>query len=235
MRTARFGSLLRPILTRWRERGERAGVSTVPARCAVPMLARIIAILALVDVRGCRCRRTLARSPRGVGRMRPEFIGNKFDCMKGAVLGALREKELLQGLVVDAMARPPLSCWKDDVDRYAEYLRLGGTHQIAKHNVQWGTGKRQQYFAELDRYSGRNLFLDPDVGVATGSRRGQSTSAPPRPAASCRTRISLPCTSTVPGGKRSNSGCRPSCKRYRDACRASSALPTWSRTPAYSS
>lgn len=99
--------------------------------------------------------------------MRLDLIGNKFDCMKGAVFSALQEKELLQGLVVDAMARPP-SCWTGkDFRRYTRYLRLGRAHQIAKHNVQWGTGKRRQYFAELDRYSGRDFFLDPDVGVAT--------------------------------------------------------------------
>ena len=100
-----------------------------------------------------------------------KLIGNKFDCMKGAVFGALQQEELLQGLVVDAMARPA-SCWTDkDFKRYIGHLRLDETHQIAKHNVPWGTGKRRQYFAELDRYSGRDFFLDPDVGVAT-SRAG---------------------------------------------------------------
>ena len=101
-----------------------------------------------------------------------ELIGNKFDCMKGAVLGALQEKELLQGLIVDPMARPPLSCWKADVDRYAEYLRVDA-HQIAEHKVPWGTGKRRRYFAELDGHSDRDFFLDPDVGVATGEARPQ--------------------------------------------------------------
>ncbi len=104
--------------------------------------------------------------------MQPDLIGNKLDRMKGAVLGALREKELLQGLVVDPMARPPISCWKADVKRYAKYLRVDA-HQIAEHDVPWGTRERQRYFAELDGHSGRDFFLDPDVGVATGEARPQ--------------------------------------------------------------
>ena len=109
--------------------------------------------------------------------MQREHIGNKFDCMKGAVFGALQEEELLQGLIVDPMARPA-SCWTAErLDEYAQHLRLDGAHQVAKHDVSWGTGKRhqycQQYFAELDRYSGRDFFLDPDVGVATSRARPQ--------------------------------------------------------------
>ena len=102
--------------------------------------------------------------------MQREHIGNELDRMKGAVLGALQEKELLQGLVVDPMARDA-SCWTaEHLNQYAESLRLDGTHRIAKHDVPWGAGKRQPYFAELDCHSGRDLFLDPDAGVATGSK-----------------------------------------------------------------
>ena len=106
--------------------------------------------------------------------MQPDLIGNKLDRMKGAVLGALREKELLQGLVVDPMARPPLPYWTDEhLNQYVRCLRLGGTHQIAKHDVPWDTGERQSYFAELDCYSDRDFFLDPDVGIATSDARRQ--------------------------------------------------------------
>ena len=102
--------------------------------------------------------------------MQLEHIGNELDRMKGAVLGELLEKELLQSLVVDPMARPA-SCWTaEHLNQYAESLRLDGTHQIAKHGVQWGTRKREPYFAELDCHSGRDFFLDPDAGVATGKK-----------------------------------------------------------------
>ena len=105
--------------------------------------------------------------------MQLKHIGNEFDDMKGAVLGEFQEKELLRDLIVDPMARPA-ACWTAEHFRcYAQSLRLDGTHQIAKHGVQWGTGKRQRYFAELTCYSGRDFFLDPDVGVATSEARPQ--------------------------------------------------------------
>ena len=100
--------------------------------------------------------------------MQRKHIGNELDCMKGAVLGALQEKELLQGLVVDPMARDA-ACWTaEHLNQYIQCLRLGRAHRIAQHDVQWGTGRREAYFAELDCYSGSDFFLDPDAGVATG-------------------------------------------------------------------
>ena len=100
--------------------------------------------------------------------MQLKHLGNELDCMKGAVLGKLRQAELLQGLVVEPMARPGV-CWTDEHFRqYAQHLRLGGPEQLAKHNLQWDAAKRTSYFVELDCYSGRDFFLDPDAGVATG-------------------------------------------------------------------
>lgn len=99
--------------------------------------------------------------------MRLEHLGDESQRSKGAVLGALRQGEVLQCLVVDPMAQPA-SGWTDRHFRqYAQLLRLGGRHELAKHNVHWGTGERKPYFAELDCYSGRDCFLDPDTGVAT--------------------------------------------------------------------
>lgn len=102
--------------------------------------------------------------------MQRKHIGNELDCMKGAVLGALQEKELLQGLVVDPMAEDASFWTAEDLNQYVRCLRLGRAHRIAQHDVQWGTRKRDAYFAELDRYSGRDFFLDPVAGVATGSK-----------------------------------------------------------------
>ena len=100
--------------------------------------------------------------------MQRKHIGNELDRMKGAVLGALQEKELLQGLVVDPMAGDASFWTAEHLNQYVRCLRLSRAHRIAQHDVQWGTRKRDAYFAELDRYSGRNFFLDPDAGVATG-------------------------------------------------------------------
>ena len=96
-----------------------------------------------------------------------EHIGNEIDHWKGAVLGELQQKELLNDLVVDAMARYD-EPWTDrDLARYADVLRLRGPEQIARHEEPWGKGKRTPYFAELNRHASHDFFLDPDVGVAT--------------------------------------------------------------------
>ena len=105
--------------------------------------------------------------------MKLEHIGNEFDQMKGAVLGELQQKELLKGLVVDSMARYDKPWADSDLERYADSLCLRGREQIARHGKQWAyqkpwnTGKRNSYFAELNRHAGQDFFLDPDVGVTT--------------------------------------------------------------------
>ena len=99
--------------------------------------------------------------------MKREYIGNQFDQMKGEVLRELQQKELLDSLVVDSMVRSDKP-WADrDLALYAESLCLRGPEQIATHEEPWGEGKRDSYFAELNRHAGQDFFLDPDVGVAT--------------------------------------------------------------------
>ena len=101
--------------------------------------------------------------------MRLEYLGNEFDQMKGTVLGELQRKELLNGLVVDSMARYD-EPWADyDLVRYANILRLPGPEQIARHEEPWGKGRRTSYFAELNRQVCEDIFLDPDIGVTTSS------------------------------------------------------------------
>ena len=103
--------------------------------------------------------------------MQLEHVGNEFDRMKGAVLGELQQGGLLQGLVVDPMARPAAGWTAEHLRRYAQVLRLDGPGQVVTHNMQWGTGRRTPYFAELSCYSGRDFFLDPDAGIATSKAR----------------------------------------------------------------
>ena len=103
--------------------------------------------------------------------MKLDDLGNRFDGMKGAVLGELQRRTLLQGLVVDPMAGPASHWTAEHFGQYARSLRLDGPDHIAKHKVPWGTGKRTRYFAELDCYAGRDFFLDPDAGVATSEPR----------------------------------------------------------------
>ena len=101
--------------------------------------------------------------------MKREHIGNQFDQMKGAVLRELQQKELLNGLVVDSMARYD-EPWADyDLVRYANILRLPGPEQIARHEEPWGKARRTSYFAELNRQACEDIFLDPDIGVTTRS------------------------------------------------------------------
>ena len=100
--------------------------------------------------------------------MKLNDLGNEFDDMKRAVLGKLN-RELLQGLVVDPMADPTSRWAPGHFKKYAKNLHVDWPDQMAKHGIPWGTaGKRKQYFAELDCYSGRDFFLDPNAGVATG-------------------------------------------------------------------
>ena len=101
--------------------------------------------------------------------MKLEYLGNEFDRMKGAVLGELQQKGLLDGLVVDSMVRSDEQ-WADvDLAHYAKVLCLRGPEQIARHEQPWGKRKRIAYFAELNRHAGQDFFLDPDVGVATSN------------------------------------------------------------------
>lgn len=99
--------------------------------------------------------------------MQLEYLGNEFDRMKGVVLDLLQRGGLLEGLVVDPMARPASRWTAEHFGQYVRNLSLDGPHQLAEHNMSWDTGKRMPYFAELDFYAGSDFFLDPDAGVAT--------------------------------------------------------------------
>lgn len=106
--------------------------------------------------------------------MNCEHIGNEFDKFKGAVFCKLQRSGCIKGLVVEPMTRldPPYPPWAEkDWGKYAEILGVQDREQIAQHTEQWGTGRRQQYFTELDSYAGRDFFLDPDEGVATGKAK----------------------------------------------------------------
>lgn len=103
--------------------------------------------------------------------MKREHIGNEFDGFKGAVFCKLQRSGCIKGLVVEPMTRPDPPWTEKDWEKYAEILGVQDREQIAQHTEQWGTRRRQQYFAELDPYAGRDFFLDPDAGVATGKAK----------------------------------------------------------------
>ena len=107
--------------------------------------------------------------------MKRELIGNQFDKRKGEVLSELQRSECIKSLVVEPMTRPDPPWTERNWEKYAEILGVQYPKQIAQHTEQWGTGRRQQYFAELDTdtYAGRDFFLDPDAGVATSKARPQ--------------------------------------------------------------
>ena len=108
-------------------------------------------------------------------KVKREHIDNEFDKWKHAVLPKLQQSGCIKSLVVEPMTRPDPPWTEERWEKYAEILGVQYPKQIAQHTEQWGTGRRQQYFAELDTdtYAGRDFFLDPDAGVATSKARPQ--------------------------------------------------------------
>ena len=108
--------------------------------------------------------------------MEPQHIGDALDYWKGALLGSLSRRSLLSDLRVDRMTdevdiadQPviPDGQWTPlDRQLYAHLLQIT-TAQILEHSKPLVS--REEYFAEIPK-SG-DVFLDPDVGVATGRCR----------------------------------------------------------------
>jgi len=91
------------------------------------------------------------------------FLGDALDHWKGSIFESLQRGGILRHFAVDPMASD-LSQWTaEDFALYARLLRID-RGQILAHSQ--SLVDREAYFQEI-RHTG-DLFLDPDIGVATG-------------------------------------------------------------------
>jgi len=105
--------------------------------------------------------------------MNVEFLGDALDHWKGSLFRSLRRGDLLLDLAVEPMFSDA-GFWKASAVR--AYARLLGVpaERIVRHRR--GLGDRDAYFEEI--HHSRDLFLDPDTGVAVGARCDRKHVAP---------------------------------------------------------
>lgn len=95
--------------------------------------------------------------------MNLSFLGDALDHWKGSLFESLQKSRIVCEFAVDPMASD-LADWKpDDFAILAKLLRID-LSQIISHNH--SLDNRGAYFHEI-KHRG-DLFLDPDIGVATG-------------------------------------------------------------------
>lgn len=101
------------------------------------------------------------------------YLGDALDHWKGALFESMQQAGVLRAFAVDAMATD-LPAWRaEDFELFAKLLRVQRSQIIAH---QHALTNRSRYFEEI-AHAG-DLFLDPDTGVATGSRLTQKHIAP---------------------------------------------------------
>lgn len=101
-----------------------------------------------------------------------KYLGDALDHWKGSLFESLLHGRLLNGFCVDAMASDTDQWQIDDWSLLARLLRIQPA-QIVRHTTSI-VQDRRAYFAEID--SNRDLFLDPDTGLATGKVKGKNKS-----------------------------------------------------------
>lgn len=106
---------------------------------------------------------TVSANPIGVVDVNLAYLGDALDHWKGSLLGEVQQHRLLHDLTVDAMATDQPQWDDSDWQVYARLLRVH-RRQVLIH--QEDVRNPDAYFAEC-RTSG-DIFLDPDIGVATG-------------------------------------------------------------------
>lgn len=95
------------------------------------------------------------------------YLGDAFDHWKGSLFESLQQAELLNGFAVDPMATDSREWQTDDYELFARLLRIR-RDQFVSHRCSLAAD-RVGYFQEIE-HSG-DLFLDPDIGVATSNVR----------------------------------------------------------------
>lgn len=94
--------------------------------------------------------------------MNSSFLGDALDHWKGALFSFLLQEDALDDLVADPMLTDP-EAWKpDDFRLYARLLNLPGDRVLAHSR---SLRDRAAYFREIGHAG--DIFLDPDVGIAT--------------------------------------------------------------------
>ena len=99
--------------------------------------------------------------------MNSSYLGDALDHWKGALFSYLLEEKALNDLAADPMLTDPDAWMLDDYRLYARLLNLPGD-KVLVHSR--SLRDRGAYFGEI-MHAG-DIFLDPDVGIAThGVRR----------------------------------------------------------------
>lgn len=102
--------------------------------------------------------------------MNLSHLGDTLDHWKGSLLERLQKAKLLTDLAVDPMATDARSWTTTDRQLYATLLRIAPA-QVLQHQARLSTD-RQGYFGEITHAT--DLFLDPDIGIATRGVRDAS-------------------------------------------------------------
>lgn len=93
------------------------------------------------------------------------FLGDALDHWKGSLFESLDRAGVIHNFAVDPMASD-LAVWQPgDFSLFAQLLRIDRS-QIVVHQAD--LSDRRRYFGEITHPG--DLFLDPDTGVATGTR-----------------------------------------------------------------
>jgi len=91
------------------------------------------------------------------------FLGDALDHWKGSLFESLQQAGVLRNFAVDAMASDWPAWQPEDVSLFSRLLKIDES-QLIKHSV--GLATREPYFDDI-QHTG-DVFLDPDIGVATG-------------------------------------------------------------------
>jgi hypothetical protein len=102
--------------------------------------------------------------------MNSAYLGDALDHWKGALFSYLGGRHLLGDLAADPMLTDPDKWYHADFAIYARLLRIPKS-RVIQHTISI-TQNRSAYFEEISHRG--DIFLDPDVGIATSRVRNQS-------------------------------------------------------------
>lgn len=95
--------------------------------------------------------------------MNLQFLGDALDHWKGALFGWLLTNRVLRDFAVEPMFTDQPLWRSEDLLTYSRLLKVTPSQIITHHE---SLQNRAVYFAEISHRG--DLFLDPDIGIATG-------------------------------------------------------------------
>ncbi len=98
--------------------------------------------------------------------MNLDFLGDSLDHWKGSLFESLQSARLLNDFAIEPMASDLEKWTSHDFGLYARLLHVC-RNQVLEHTV--SLRQRRDYFAELSHTG--DLFIDPDIGVATDKQQ----------------------------------------------------------------